>query len=172
MILLNEQFYLTIVQWENERNRWKLNDIFKNERNHFFNDWKKTNAFHDERWWTNEMKKKPNALEAQKSHAMKSWDNFKILKISKTKHSVSVSIPWLNKGVDCCLWYSIRVYVCVECKPLWGCSVSPPLLLSPSLCREYLSVLLVRDPCSEVVLYSPLSLSLQIYNPVYQTVLG
>ena len=166
MILLNEQFYLTIVQWENERNRLKLNDIFKKtiekKRMYFMmND--------DERM---KWKKSRICIRSTKSHAMKSWDNFKILKISKTKHSVSVSIPWLNKGVGCCLWYSIRVYVCVECKPLWGCSVSPPLLLSPSLCREYLSVLLVRDPCSEVVLYSPLSLSLQIYNPVYQTVLG
>ena len=35
-ILLNKWFYWTIVQWENYRNRWKMNDNFENERNQFF----------------------------------------------------------------------------------------------------------------------------------------
>ena len=30
-ILLNEWFYWKIVHWEKGRNRWKLNDTFKNE---------------------------------------------------------------------------------------------------------------------------------------------
>ena len=36
MILLNERFYLTIVQWENERNRWNINDQFETEQNQYF----------------------------------------------------------------------------------------------------------------------------------------
>ena len=32
MILLIELFYFTIFQWENERNKWKINDNFENER--------------------------------------------------------------------------------------------------------------------------------------------
>ncbi len=28
--------------WENERNKWKMNNIFENVRSNFFNDWKKT----------------------------------------------------------------------------------------------------------------------------------
>ena len=39
---MNEQFYWTIVQWENEQNRWKMNENIKNERNQFLlNEWKK-----------------------------------------------------------------------------------------------------------------------------------
>ena len=35
-ILLNERFYWTIVQWDNKRNRWKINDNFENGRNQIF----------------------------------------------------------------------------------------------------------------------------------------
>ena len=41
-ILLNERFDWTIVQWENEQNRWKMNDNFEKERNKFFWNNKKT----------------------------------------------------------------------------------------------------------------------------------
>ena len=34
-ILKNEQFYWTIIQWENERNRWKINDIFRTNEINF-----------------------------------------------------------------------------------------------------------------------------------------
>ena len=40
-VLLNEQFYWTIVQWENEWNRWKMNDNFENKLNNFFERMKK-----------------------------------------------------------------------------------------------------------------------------------
>ena len=33
--LKNEQFYWTIIQWENERNRWKINDIFRTNEINF-----------------------------------------------------------------------------------------------------------------------------------------
>ncbi len=33
--LLNEQYYWTIFNWENESNRWKIITNFKNERNKF-----------------------------------------------------------------------------------------------------------------------------------------
>ena len=36
MIILNEQFYWTIILWEKERNKWKMNGYFENEQNHFF----------------------------------------------------------------------------------------------------------------------------------------
>ena len=41
-LTMNKQFYWTIVQWENERNRWKwpLNSR-TNEINFFLKDWKK-----------------------------------------------------------------------------------------------------------------------------------
>ena len=40
-ILLNKQFYWTIVHWENKRNRWKMNNIFENDLYQFLNDRKK-----------------------------------------------------------------------------------------------------------------------------------
>ena len=35
IFILNERFYLTIVQWQNERSGSKMNDNFENERNSF-----------------------------------------------------------------------------------------------------------------------------------------
>ena len=40
-ILLSKLFYKTIIQRENERNIWKMNDNFENERNNFFYEWLK-----------------------------------------------------------------------------------------------------------------------------------
>ena len=34
-ILLNKQFYSTIIHWENEWNRWKMKNIFEIKRHHF-----------------------------------------------------------------------------------------------------------------------------------------
>ena len=38
---LNERFYWTVVHWENQRNKWKMNDLIGNERNNFFQRLKK-----------------------------------------------------------------------------------------------------------------------------------
>ena len=35
-VLLNERIYWPNVQWENEQNRWKMNDNFENEQDTFF----------------------------------------------------------------------------------------------------------------------------------------
>ena len=37
-ILLNNRFYWTIIQRENEQNRWKMKDNFKNKQIQYFND--------------------------------------------------------------------------------------------------------------------------------------
>ena len=58
-ILMNEwfykQFYWTIVQWENKRNRWKMSNIFENKLNQRFwtiekKEWNGSFMIHE--WWT------------------------------------------------------------------------------------------------------------------------
>ena len=53
--LLNERFYWKIVEWEKERNIWKMNGNFKEERNKFsLKNWSEW-VVHER--WTKEIKK-------------------------------------------------------------------------------------------------------------------
>ena len=55
-ILLNKQFYWTNVHWENELNKWKINDSFKNENKIFiFEQLKKMNKQVVYEYWTKDM---------------------------------------------------------------------------------------------------------------------
>ena len=53
-IFLNEQFYWTILQWENERYRWKKN--LRTDEIFFLNNWKKLTKWFVHKWWTNKIK--------------------------------------------------------------------------------------------------------------------
>ena len=68
-------FYLTIVQWVNERDRLKIIVNFEKERNNFFlNDWKKQAKWVVHKHWKNEIKN-------TESEWIISKDNFTLIKL-------------------------------------------------------------------------------------------
>ena len=53
----NGRFYKTIVQWQNEQKRGKMNNNFEKKLNQLFlNDWKKQTEWAFQERWTNEIK--------------------------------------------------------------------------------------------------------------------
>ena len=53
----NGLFYKTIVQWQNEQKRGKMNNNFEKKLNQLFlNDWKKRTEWAFQERWTNEIK--------------------------------------------------------------------------------------------------------------------